>query len=139
MTPSKFVDKGTVPDEKMTKAALTGTYSLWEELFEKVKSTYPDVNSAWKHYGKAAGWSFQVKSKKRTLFYFVPAEGSFDISFILGDKAVAEAERSQLPKTVIEELLSARHYAEGRFVTVNVTNNKDIETAALLIKIKNSN
>ena len=139
MTPSKFTDKGVMPDDKMVKDLIAGTYSLWTEFFEDVKQNYPDVNSSWKHYGKAAGWSFQVKSKKRTLFYFVPAENSFDVSFILGDKAVAEAERSPLPVTVIEELLSAKHYVEGRFVTVNVTDGDDVRTVTLLVSIKNRN
>jgi hypothetical protein len=139
MTPSKFTDKGVMPDEKMIEVALAGTYSLWIELIENVHSTYPDVNSAWKHYGKVAGWSFQVKSKKRTLFYFVPADGSFDITFVLSNKAVAEAERSPLPKEVIEELLSSKQYMEGRFVTVSVTGRKDVETALSLIEIKDRN
>ena len=139
MTPSKFTDKAVMPDENMIKNAIAGSYRLWIEFFENVKKDYPDVNGTWKHYGKAAGWSFQVKSKKRTLFYFIPAENSFDVTFILGDKAVAEAERSPLPGTVVEELLSSKHYMEGRFITVNVTNGDDIGTVTLLTEIKNGN
>jgi hypothetical protein len=139
MTPSKFTDKAVMPDDKMVQEMIAGTYALWKEFYDNIQKTYPDVNASWKHYGKTAGWSFQVKSKKRTLFYFVPVENSFDLTFILGDKAVAEAERSQLPKTVVEELLSSKHYAEGRFVTVNVTERKDIDTATLLTAIKNRN
>ena len=139
MTPSKFKDKAIIPNEEMIMDATAGTYPLWTDFLKNVQSGYPEVKGEWKHYGKSAGWSFQVKSRKRTLFYFVPSEDSFDMVFILGDKAVAEAEGSQLPKDVVEELLSTKRYAEGRFVAVNVTGRKDIETVTLLTAIKNRN
>ena len=41
--------------------------------------------------------------KKRTIFYLTPHDGYFDLSFVFGDKAVAAAEKSSLPKKLLEE------------------------------------
>jgi len=139
MAASIFFDKAIVPHNNMVAEALEGTYSLWEELWNFVRESYPDVSGEWKYYSKAAGWTFPVKSKKRTLYYFIPKDGYFSISFVFGDKAVAVAEHAELPQKIIEDILSAKPYVEGRSVAVDVDSTDMLENIKKLLEIKYQN
>ena len=93
----------------------------------------------WKFYGVKSGWILKTLRKKRNLFFFVPLEGSFQISFVFGDKAVAAAQKSELPQELITELKNARKYAEGRGLRIDVKNSADVEHIKTLVEIKVNN
>ncbi|UCE48498.1 MAG: DUF3788 family protein, partial [Phycisphaerales bacterium] len=63
----------------------------------------------------------------------------FRISFVFGDRAVAAAEQSDLPKDLIETLKNARKYAEGRGLQVEVKGPSDVEDIKRLVEIKIDN
>lgn len=73
------------------------------------------------------------------MFFFVPLKGSFQVSFVFGDKAVAAVEKSGLPKGLITELKNARKYAEGRGLRIDVRNSADLEHIKKLVEIKVNN
>jgi hypothetical protein len=139
MAASIFFDKAIIPHDSMVAEALASTYSLWEELRSFVHESYPDISGEWKYYSKSAGWTFPVKSKKRTLYYFIPKDGYFSISFVFGDKAVAAAESAELPHEIIEAILSATPYMEGRSFAVDVDSPDMLENIKKLLKIKYEN
>ena len=139
MAASIFADKEIIPNDGMVAAAVADTYSLWKELLSHVRAKYPDICGEWKNYGKQAGWTLSLKSKKRTLCYFIPKEGSFSINFVFGDRAVAAAESSELPREIIGDILASRRYAEGRSVAVDVKDAQALESVKLLLKIKYEN
>ena len=136
---SVFLDKKIVPDDDMVKAALSDTYSLWKELQEHTNSVCPDVFGEWKHYSKASGFTFQVKSKKRALYYFVPKSGYFSITFVLGGRAALAAQKAPLSSEIISDILAATQYAEGRSVAVDVFDAVALEYVKELLKIKCEN
>ena len=84
---SVFDDKGIMPDDKMVSTALGSASSVWDELRTHVKDNYPNITGEWKHYGKAAGWTYKLISKKRNLLFFVPMADCFRLRIVLGDKA----------------------------------------------------
>ena len=139
MAASFFADKTAPPNPDMVAAALAESCPLWTELWEHVRQNYPDVAGEWKHYGKSSGWTFPVKSKKRTMFYFVPKDGCFAVHFTFGDRAAAVIEASSLPRTIIDELLAARKYMEGRPVALSIVDAQQLESAKQLLKIKYEN
>jgi len=139
MAASIFEDKDTRPDDKMLAKALGKSNRLWQEIKKHLKAEYGELIEEWKFYGQKSGWILKTLRKKRNLFFFVPLEGSFQVSFIFGEKAVAAVEKSDLPKELITELRNARKYAEGRGLRIDVKNSADIEHIKKLVEIKVNN
>ena len=69
----------------------------------------------------------------------IPGRRSFGVSFCLGGKAVAAAEQSTLPESILEAIRTARPYAEGRGVRVEVKRKADVENIKKLVEIKMAN
>ncbi|GCF93099.1 hypothetical protein NRIC_09900 [Enterococcus florum] len=138
MTTSFFKKKEIQPDEAALKQALGKSYTLWQEAFEHTqKVCSPDkVTGEWKFYSKKAGWSYTIKCKKRTLFYLIPMDGFIRNTFVLGKKAVAAAQTSDLPEEIIERILSSTAYMEGRSCYLELRTAKDLNLLKQLLAIK---
>ena len=134
-----FMDKSIEPDNNRLAEGLGEKNRLWESLKKYLADKYDNMQEEWKFYGQKHGWTLKVKQKKRTIFYLIPFEDLFKISFVFGDKAVAAAEKSDLPKHLITELKNARKYMEGRGLQVEVKLPADIENIKKLIEIKMNN
>jgi len=93
----------------------------------------------WKFYGQKSGWILKTLRKKRNLFFFIPLKGSFKVSFVFGDKAVAAVEKSDLPQGLITTLKNARKYAEGRGLQIDVKRPADVKNIMKLVNIKVNN
>lgn len=139
MSVSVFEDKVTRPDDKMLAKALGKSNRLWQDIKKHLKAEYGELIEEWKFYGQKSGWILKTLRKKRNLFFFIPLEGSFQISFVFGDKAVAAVEKSDLPQELITELKNARKYAEGRGLRIDVKNSTDVEHIKKLVEIKVNN
>ena len=100
---SAFDDKAIMPDDDMVTVVLGGAAPLWDELRGYVEGAYPNVTGEWKHYGKAAGWSDKLLSKKRNLLFFVPRPDCFRLRIVLGKKGCACVEADpELPEEIKE-------------------------------------
>lgn len=139
MAVSVFEDKITMPDDKMLAGALGKSNRLWQEIKKHLKAEYGELIEEWKFYGQKSDWILKTLRKKRNLFFFIPLEGSLQISFVFGEKAVAAVEKSDLPEELITELKDARKYAEGRGLRIDVKNSTDIENIKKLVEIKINN
>jgi hypothetical protein len=133
------MDKYVEPDDKRLAEALGVKNQLWEALKKHLSENYDNILEEWKFYGQKHGWTLKVKQKKRTIFYLIPFEDAFKISFVFGDKAVAVAEKSDLPKHLITALKNARKYMEGRGLQVDIERLEDIENIKKLVEIKMTN
>ena len=136
---SAFPDKSIIPDDGMVSAVLGGAAAIWDELRAHVVDTYPDITAEWKHYGKAAGWTYKLISNKRNLLFFIPRNGNFRIRIVLGEKASAQAQASPLPDDIKAAISSAKSYAEGRSIDIDVDRREQLEAIKLLLKIKYEN
>ncbi len=94
------------------------------------------MTEEWKYYNQKSGWILKTLKKKRNLFFFIPVEGSFKITFIFGDRAVAAIEGSDLPEEIIDRLRNAKKYAEGRGIQLQVTSVADVENVKKLVEQK---
>ncbi|MHC4324867.1 MAG: DUF3788 family protein [Planctomycetota bacterium] len=139
MAASVFEDKTTMPDDKMLAGALGKSSRLWQEIKKNLKAEYGELIEEWKFYGRKSGWILKTLRKKRNLFFFIPLKGTFQLSFVFGEKAVAAVEKSDLPQELITELKNARKYAEGRGLRVDVKNSADVENIRKLVEIKINN
>ena len=139
MAVSVFDDKAVEPTNRMLVRALGKSNGLWKEIKKHLRAEYGELTEDWKFYGQKSGWILKTLRKKRNLFFFVPLEGSFKLSFVFGDKAVAAAEQSDLPKDLIKTLKNARKYAEGRGLQIEVKETADVENIKELVEIKVNN
>ena len=137
---SVFDDKNTVPSDEMVSAALGATSSIWGDLRTHVQDNYPNITGEWKHYGKAAGWTYKLISKKSNLLFFVPMTDCFRLRIVLGEKASACVEAdSELPNEIKEALRAATPYTEGRSLDIDINRREQLEPIQRLLKIKFGN
>ena len=131
MAASIFGEKEIVPSKEILCSALNDNQVLWDKILE-----FSGGKGEWKFYGKAAGWTFQVKKGKRTLFYMMPKDGWFQMTFVYGERAVEAARWFELPEKVLNDLKQATVYVEGRSVAVEITSDKDIDTVEKMLQLK---
>ena len=130
------VDKAPTADE--VKKALGHQVMLWKELLADLSSEW-HISGEWHSYSRKAGWSLRLKQKDRTILYLSPGRTEFRASFALGDAAVREAQKSELSASVKKTIKSAKRYAEGTAVRIEVHTPGDIETVKMLVRIKLEN
>ena len=139
MALSIFDDKSRNPTDKDLTGVLGETYALWKDLRDFVLQQYPGAAEEWYHSGKNSGWGFRLKDKKRAILYLTPCDGCFKASLVFGEKATKEALAGNISEDIKKIIESARVYAEGRGVRVDVTGPgiiADIKKM-ILIKLKN--
>ena len=139
MAVSAFDDKSAIPSQDMVTAALADTAPLWDDLQSYIKARYPDIAAEWKHYGKSAGWSCKLISKKRNLLFFVPRNGCFRVRIGFGERGAACVESSDLPEEIKEAYRTATPYVEGRSIDIDVSRREQLEAIKTLLEIKFAN
>ena len=139
MALSAFGDKGFMPDDEMTATVLGESITLWQTIKTHFTANYKNTSEEWKFYGKEAGWTKNIKSGKRTLFMFVPQSGAFQVYFTLGEKAVAVAHSSDLPKEIIALIPDAKACVCGYGLRLDIKTEADVNTVIKLIELKDKN
>lgn len=130
------MDKGKVPDDAMLTKALGKTYTLWKELEKYVTDKYPAAVKEWKMTGAKYGWSYRLSDRKRVIIYFLPREKSFMTAFVFGAKAFEDIMKSSVSDKIKKELESAKVYAEGRGIRIDVKSKTAIKDIMKLVDIK---
>jgi len=137
-TANAFIGKTKVPTETEVAAALGATAALWKQLLEWMAEQGAGVRE-WSSSGIKHGWSLRLKEKKRNIVYLSPCKGCFRAAFALGEKAVAAARKSDLPKSTLKILDEVPRYAEGTGVRLMVRAEKDLAAIKKLALIKMAN
>ena len=132
---SIFTDKELEPNAETLKTALGITYKFWQTLVNYIHSVYPEAIEEW-NFSKSGGWSFRVKDKKRAIIYLLPRESFFKVALVFGQKATDEVLKSKIATDIKTELESARVYAEGRGIRIEVKDEKKENDIKELINIK---
>ena len=134
---SIFTDKSVMPDGKMLETALGQSAVYWNEISDYVFEQYLNAITEWKFPGVKYGWSFRIKDKKRVIVYLLPRENYFKAAFNFGQNAYEKIiDESSVPVDIKDELSSAKAYAEGRGIRIDVRDNSLIDVIKILIKIK---
>jgi hypothetical protein len=136
---SVFDDKSKPPKDEDLAATLSGTFVFWNELKRLIESRFSPLSIEWGFTSQKTGWGLRLKQKNRTILYMTPRKGYFIASFALGEKAVKAAHEDELPVSVLEIIDSARKYAEGRGVRLEVRSAEDIRNVEKLAIIKMKN
>lgn len=118
-----FINKPRKPSDSELADALGPSKALWDRIIG-VAREMGVVDQEWKSYSPKYGWTLRLKQKKRTILYLSPAAGSFLASLILGDRAMAAARQSGLPKTKMKVFAEVTRYPEGTAVRIDVKKKK---------------
>jgi hypothetical protein len=139
MALSAFDDKSRVPQDGDLAATLGSTFVFWNELKRLIASRFTPLSLEWGFASEKTGWGLRLKREKRTILYMTPCQGYFLASFALGEKAVKSAHESDLPVSVLGVIDSAKKYAEGRGVRLEVRSAEDVRNVEKLAVIKMAN
>ena len=133
MPGSIFVEKDHKPTAKEILVALGESAALWNEFAEFIRENYAPVTDEWKFY---KSWHWKLSRKTRTVCYLFPEKNQFTVAFVFGEKAVEAARQSKLPKKILNDIESARKYAEGRGFYVTCKKPGDLKHLQTLTAIK---
>ena len=136
MDQSVFLDKKKIPSGDDLKISLGKTYELWQRTTEFVARKYSGAIEEWNYPGEKYGWSFRMKDKKRAIIYLLPRNGFFKVALVFGQKATDSILVSRISEEIKEELKSAKVYAEGRGIRIDVKNKAVLKDIFELITIK---
>lgn len=139
MALSAFDDKSRPPKEEELAAMLGSTYALWNDLKKRIATRFAPLAIEWVSSSKATRWGLRLKQEKRAVLYMTPCKSYFLASFALGEKAVKAARESGLPASLLAVIDSAKKYAEGRGVRLEVKTAKDVLNVEKLAVIKMAN
>ncbi|MFZ4740928.1 MAG: DUF3788 family protein [Bacteroidales bacterium] len=136
MDKSIFTDKKIIPNNNDLFNSLNDTYDFWIQIKEYVYLRYPTAIDEWNYSGEKHGWHFRIKDKKRTIIYLLPRNHYFKVAFVFGQKAMDLIIKSQISDSIKNELQTAKVYAEGRGIRIDVNNDAIINDVKELIDIK---
>jgi hypothetical protein len=131
-----FAGQAEQPTQKAVESALGNSWFLWKQLVTGLKQ---EQKLDGEESGLKYGWSFRLQLKKRSIVYLGPRSGSFMASFVLGDKAIAVARKSNLPAYVLKMIAEAKRYGEATPVRIEVSKPEDLCPVKILAKIKVEN
>jgi hypothetical protein len=131
-----YSDKSIHPDDAGLKATLTGTYDQWQWIVDYVHEQYLKAVDEWYYPGVKYGWCFRIKDKKRAIIYLLPEDKYFRAGMVVGEKAMAKIRESNISDSIKAELESAKVYAEGRGIRIEVRNNAMMDDIKILVDIK---
>ena len=136
MAASVFDNKTVEPDSSELDIALGNAAPLLKSVEEYIIDQFGALSHEWKFYGKKAGWTLALVHNGRRILHLIPQAGQFTAVFTLGERAVSIAHESKLPNETKSDIDSARKYAEGRSVRLEVNSAADAEIVKQLVAVK---
>ncbi|NOQ97479.1 MAG: DUF3788 family protein [Calditrichae bacterium] len=139
MSKSIFSEREHKPDSELLSKVLGESHPLWKEIKKHLDQTFGEIVEEWKYYGLKSGWVLKMLKKKRNLFFFIPMQSFFVISFVFGDKAVNQILETDFPNEIKSAIRNARKYVEGRGLPIEVRSANEVEQVKTLVEIKVNN
>ena len=131
-----FGEKSAPPTDARLRTVLGRAYPSWEALIARVREHISPVAEVWAYTSASTGWGLRLRHKDRVILYMTPQQTQFLVSFALGEKAVAAAQATRLPRAIRDAIAAAPRYAEGRGVRMVVTSARQIPGLMTLVEIK---
>ena len=139
MTLGFFHDKHTLPTEEEVNSILGGVAGLWEELKQYIQQ-HGSIKEEWKLYSQKAGWCKKILlasgKEERNIVFLYPNVEYFTCILVFGEKAVQAVENTKIPQAMLDKILAAKPYKEGRSFDIEIRGKQDYEIVKLLIEAK---
>ena len=133
---SIFLDKNHEPTTTDLQIGIGTTFSIWNEIEVFLHEVYPKVESKWHFTSAKMGWSYRMSDSKRVLVYLLPRDKFFKVAMVFGQKAADLVLESIISESIKSELKSAKVYAEGRGIRIDIKEDSLLEDIKKLIQIK---
>lgn len=134
-----FIDQPSAPSDTQLTNALGHAKPAWDGLLFHLEAQCGASTREWKSYSKKAGWSLRVLKGKRTIVWLSPYSGEFQVTVILGEKALAALRHSELSPQEQELLNQAERYPEGSSVRLAMRNLESLPTVQKFVAAKLQN
>jgi hypothetical protein len=134
-----FIGHTRAPSDGELTAALGAAKPLWDEIVVGMARELSLTGSEWKSYGVKHGWVLQLRRGKRNIVHLAPCEGSIQVLFILGDRAVAAARAARLGATAARLIDDAPRYPEGTGIRLALSRARQVPLVRKLARIKLDN
>ena len=139
MALSAFDDRAAgPPDEDALATVLGESFGSWTDLRRDLAAELGPLTEEWGFTSRSTGWGLRLRQPHRVLVYLTPCSGWFRASFVLGERAVAAARASDLPRAVLDGIEGSKKYAEGRGVRLEVRTAADVAAVRTLAAIKHA-
>jgi len=134
-----FMDNEQEPSQQAISNALKNSAPTLQQLDAYLDEKIEKISREWKYYNKKSGWVRKTYRGKRNLFFLIIQEGFFSVTFVFGDRAVNAIKKSDLPQEIIQKIVDARQYAEGRGISLDIRSMNELQTIYKLLDIKLQN
>ena len=136
MLPNAFINQKRAPNQEQLASALGPAKMIWDHIVAELVQEEKLDGQEWKSYSIKHGWSLHLTSKKRNIVYLSPCLGSFQIMFILGEKAMKTVRSCRWPQKIQKIIAEAPRYPEGTGIRIEGVGSRDIPSIKKLAKIK---
>lgn len=137
--PNAFIGNTNPPMAEDLANKLGISLAAWSELISWLREK-GIASGDWQSVSpKKYGWALRPALNKRTILCLGPCEDCFRVSFVLGDKAIASARNSRLPKSLLKEISEAKRYAERTGIRLMIRKPADLAAVGKLLEIKLAN
>ncbi|AEY67476.1 DUF3788 family protein [Clostridium sp. BNL1100] len=139
MSLSFFCDKYVLPSGNEVSGVLEKAVAMWNDVKLYIEK-YGLIKEEWKFYSQKVGWCKKIllisNKEERNIIFLYPNINCFTCVLVFGEKAVFAAQKSELPENILDSILSAKQYREGRSFNVEIRTPQDFEVLKKLIDIK---
>ena len=139
MKPNAFIGRTVAPNERDLAEALGPATAHWDAVVVDMAQDLGCADHEWKSYGVKYGWSMRLKRGKRNIVHLSPRQGSFEVLFILGERAIAVARAGRLGARATALLDAAPRYPEGTGIRLEVKSARNLPLIRKLATIKIEN
>jgi len=129
-------DPLVIPNDDLVFSIIGDKSILWQRIISYLHENHSDISEVWRFYNDGKCWLFRTLKKKKTIFWVGIIDGTFRVSFYLGDKAELLIAQSDLPEKIKNEFTNAKSNRIGRSITIKMSNAEDAEIVLKLIEIK---
>jgi hypothetical protein len=111
---------------------------FWGRIVRTIEERYPDIFSPeWLFGGKKHGWSLRYK-KGKSFCTLIPEKNRFALLIVFGagERAKAEAMRTELSERTRKDYDEATTYHDGKWVLLTVDADVIVDDVARLLAVK---
>jgi hypothetical protein len=137
--PNAFIGKTEAPKDADVAGALGTTKVLWDELTSGMAAQCGVTIQEWNSYSVKAGWALRLKKGKRTILWMSPCAGYFQVTYILGGKAMKAVRDSGPSARLLRIIDQAVKYPEGWGIRLPIKGAKDLPVIYQLAAFKLAN
>jgi hypothetical protein len=136
MEPVVLTDPFIIPNEVLVFSIIGDKSILWQGIISYLHDNHSDISEVWRFYNDGKCWLFRTLKKKKTIFWIGVIDGTFRITFWLGDKASPLIAQSDLPGKIKDDFENAKSYKIGRALSIKMEDKTDMDSVIKLIGIK---